>query len=69
MDYRFMMKVTKQRMLECLDIIIGGQILDLERFGTAKEGGKISALNDNDEMDDYTYRVAGVLEFFGLKCR
>ena len=26
----------RQRMLECLDIIVGGQILDLERFGPAK---------------------------------
>ena len=57
----------KQRMLECLDIIIGGQILDLERFGIAKEGGKISALNDNVEMDDYTYRVAGCVGVFWTK--
>ena len=54
----------QQRMLECLDIIVGGQILDLERFGTAKEGGKISALNDDLEMDDYTYRVAGCVGVF-----
>ena len=58
----------QQRMLECLNIIIGGQILDLERFGIAKEGGKISALNDNIEMDDYTYRVAGCVGVFGPKC-
>ena len=57
----------QQRMLECLDIIVGGQILDLERFGTAKEGGKISALNDNVEMDDYTYRVAGCVGIFWTK--
>ena len=57
----------QQRMLECLDIIIGGQILDLERFGTAKEGGNISALNNNEEMDDYTYRVAGCVGVFWTK--
>ena len=50
-------------MLECLDIIVGGQILDLKRFGPAKEGGKLSALADNSELDDYTYRVAGCLSF------
>ena len=33
----------RERMLECLDTIVGGQILDLDRFGVAKEGGKISA--------------------------
>ena len=40
------------RMLECLDIIVGGQILDLERFGPAKEGGVLSALSNNSELDD-----------------
>ena len=57
----------KERMLECLDTIIGGQILDLERFGVAKEGGDISALMDNEEMDDYTYRVAGCVGVFWTK--
>ena len=56
-----------QRMLECLDIIVGGQILDLERFGIAKEGGVISALESNDDMDDYTYRVAGCVGVFWTK--
>ena len=57
----------KQRMLECLDIIVGGQILDLKRFGPAKEGGKLSALADNSELDDYTYRVAGCVGVFWTK--
>ena len=57
----------QHRMLECLQVIIGGQILDLERFGPAKEGGSISALNDNTEMDDYTYRVAGCVGVFWTK--
>ena len=53
-----------KRMLECLDVIVGGQILDLERFGTAKEGGSISSLNNDKELDDYTYRVAGCVGVF-----
>ena len=57
----------RQRMLECLDVIIGGQILDLERFGPAKEGGVLSALNDNLELDDYTFRVAGCVGVFWTK--
>ena len=55
------------RMLECLDIIVGGQILDLERFGPANEGGNISALKDNSELDDYTFRVAGCVGVFWTK--
>ena len=42
----------------CLDIIVGGQSLDLQRFSTASEG-QIIALEDDDELDDYAYRVAG----------
>jgi farnesyl-diphosphate farnesyltransferase len=57
----------RERMLECLDIIVSGQILDLERFGPANEGGKISALNDNLELDDYTFRVAGCVGVFWTK--
>jgi len=57
----------KNRILECLDIIVGGQLLDLERFGTAKEGGEISALSSEDELDDYTFRVAGCVGVFWSK--
>lgn len=57
----------QQRMLECLDVIVGGQILDLERFGPAKEGGKISALTNDEQLDDYTYRVAGCVGVFWTK--
>ena len=42
----------------CLDIIVGGQSLDLERFSHATEGNIVSLVNDN-ELDDYAYRVAG----------
>ena len=55
------------RMLECLDTIVAGQILDLERFGPAKEGGVLSALNNNSELDDYTFRVAGCVGVFWTK--
>ena len=44
-------------MLECLLTIISGQRLDIERFGT--RGSSILSLKNDDEMDDYTYRVAG----------
>ena len=57
----------RERMLECLETIVGGQILDLDRFGVAKEGGEISALVNNEEMDDYTYRVAGCVGVFWTK--
>ena len=57
----------RQRILECLDIIVGGQVLDLERFGPAKEGGNISSLTSNEELDDYAYRVAGCVGIFWSK--
>jgi farnesyl-diphosphate farnesyltransferase len=57
----------QERMLECLDVIVGGQILDLERFGPAKEGGEISALVNDEELDDYTFRVAGCVGVFWTK--
>ena len=39
----------------------------LERFGPANEGGKISALANNEELDDYTFRVAGCVGVFWTK--
>jgi farnesyl-diphosphate farnesyltransferase len=44
---------------QCLDIIVSGQYLDIERFGIANEGGTISPLENEGELDDYAYRVAG----------
>ncbi|MBI88393.1 MAG: hypothetical protein CMB67_05150 [Euryarchaeota archaeon] len=41
----------------CLGIIIGGQKLDLERFSVP--GEKITPIEKEEELDDYTYRVAG----------
>lgn len=57
----------QQRMLECLDIIVAGQCLDLKRFGPANEGGAISALAHEEELDDYTFRVAGCVGVFWTK--
>jgi len=55
------------RMLECLDIIVSGQIMDLQRFGIAREGGNISSLDSDEELDDYTFRVAGCVGVFWTK--
>ena len=41
----------------CLGTIIGGQILDLKRFSSGVDG--IPSIEENDELDDYAYRVAG----------
>lgn len=57
----------QKRMLECLEIIVSGQALDLERFGPANEGGNVSALNNEEELDDYTFRVAGCVGVFWTK--
>lgn len=60
-------EVDSKLILECLEIIVEGQMLDLQRFGTAKEGGSISALNSEEELDDYAYRVAGSVGVFWSK--
>ena len=57
----------RERILECLEVIVGGQILDLKRFGTAMEGGSISSLDSDAELDDYAYRVAGCVGTFWSK--
>ena len=41
----------------CLGIIIGGQILDLQRFSSVESS--ILSLEGDEELDDYSYRVAG----------
>ncbi len=51
-----------------LSIISEGQELDLLRFGHASREN-ISALNSDDELHDYTYRVAGCVgEFWTRIC-
>ncbi len=52
-----------------LRVIISGQELDLRRFDGANEKN-IIALAGEPELDDYTYRVAGVVgEFWTQICR
>jgi farnesyl-diphosphate farnesyltransferase len=51
---------------EVLSIIIGGQRLDLERFGNASSQN-IIALPDEAALDDYTWRVAGCVGEFWTK--
>jgi farnesyl-diphosphate farnesyltransferase len=51
---------------EVLEIIISGQELDLKRFGTAT-ADNIVALQTAEELDDYTYRVAGCVGEFWTK--
>ena len=55
-------KISKNdqiHMRRCLKIIIGGQTLDIQRFGPANDSDEISALENDQELDDYAYRVAG----------
>ena len=58
---------------EVLNIITGGQDLDLQRFAGAIAVGptkKIIALETDGQLDDYTYRVAGCVgEFWTKMCR
>jgi len=51
---------------EVLSAITGGQELDLKRFGAAG-AENIVALQDDAELDDYTYRVAGCVGEFWTK--
>jgi farnesyl-diphosphate farnesyltransferase len=53
---------------EVLRTILSGQELDLQRFAGAS-GEKIAALGTDEELDDYTYRVAGCVgEFWTRMC-
>ena len=53
---------------DVLEVIISGQELDLKRFGAAA-GDHIVALQTAEELDDYTYRVAGCVgEFWTKMC-
>jgi farnesyl-diphosphate farnesyltransferase len=51
-----------------LDIIISGQELDLQRFGAAT-ADQMTALQTEEDLNDYTYRVAGCVgEFWTNIC-
>jgi len=53
----------RQRIRQVLDTITGGQALDLQRFAYAT-GDTIIPLSREEELDDYTYRVAGCVGEF-----
>jgi len=58
-----------QLVREALDTITSGQELDLRRFAGASAGSLV-ALRTDEELDDYTYRVAGCVgEFWTKMCR
>lgn len=57
-----------QLVREVLGTITSGQELDLRRFGGAS-AAQIVALRTGEELDDYTYRVAGCVgEFWTKMC-
>src|SRR5258708_562462 len=59
----------QQRIQEVLGTIMSGQELDLKRFAGAS-AEKITALETDAELDDYTYRGAGCVgEFWTKMCR
>jgi farnesyl-diphosphate farnesyltransferase len=59
----------RRMIADVLATITSGQLLDLQRFGNAS-ALRIEALQTDDELDDYTYRVAGCVgEFWTRICR
>jgi farnesyl-diphosphate farnesyltransferase len=59
----------RQLVRDVLQTIISGQELDLRRFAAASSGN-IVALASDQELDNYTYRVAGCVgEFWTKMCR
>ena len=58
--------VDRELIRKCLDIIVSGQRMDLERF-SHKDGTEIRSLSRYQEMDDYAYRVAGSVGEFGQR--
>ncbi len=61
-------EADRRLLRDVLDIIISGQELDLKRFGAAS-AGQIAALQTEEELNDYTYRVAGCVgEFWTKMC-
>lgn len=64
-----MSPADRQLVRDVLKVIISGQELDLRRFGGATPENP-AALRTDDELDDYTYRVAGCVgEFWTKICR
>ncbi len=64
-----MAPADRQEVRRVLDTITGGQELDLRRFAGAS-AERIVCLRTDEELDDYTYRVAGCVgEFWTRICR
>jgi len=60
----------KESIRTVLETIVGGQILDLDRFGAIRPGEGVVALPNAEALEDYTYRVAGCVgEFWTRVCR
>ncbi|MGO9246519.1 MAG: phytoene/squalene synthase family protein [Verrucomicrobiia bacterium] len=55
-----------RRIQELLKIIVGGQIFDLQQFPGETEK-ELVALSSDDELDRYTYMVAGCVGEFWMK--
>lgn len=55
--YRKMDIKDSRLMQHCLDVIISGQRLDLVRFGAL--GSELTCLENDAQLDDYAYKVAG----------
>jgi farnesyl-diphosphate farnesyltransferase len=59
----------RQRIRDLLEIITRGQEADLARFGAASRA-QIAALDTDDDLEEYTYCVAGCVgEFWTGMCR
>jgi farnesyl-diphosphate farnesyltransferase len=59
----------REHVRQVLEIITSGQESDLRRFAAAS-AGKIVALGTIEELDDYTFKVAGCVgEFWTRVCR
>lgn len=56
----------RRLVLEVVDIIISGQIADLDWFGLASRDNPV-ALPDDGALEDYTWRVAGCVGAFWTK--
>ncbi len=51
---------------EVVATIVSGQVLDLKRFGEA-DAGNVVSLKNTEELNDYTWRVAGCVGKFWTK--
>lgn len=65
----FLDPADKKHVIDVLDVIIIGQELDLMRFEVPKSMSSVRSLETDEELDDYTYRVAGCVgQFWTLIC-